>query len=329
MRGQNVPGERIAYWDNLKAVLIILVVLGHMLEKSGSECASAVYAMIYSFHMPLFVFVSGFFFKKGANWVTRLFLPYVLLQLIHGVCYALLGISKLDLSLTTPHWTLWYLLSMSAWYMIAGVMNLNRNNALPILLISILLAVLVGYDSSVGNYLSLSRTVSMFPWFLGGIIVREFHSRGLSSFLRPKGAFGIVIRLIAVAVSTVLLIYIYNASDRIEKKWLYYSYSYAKAGYTPLFRMGMMLTALIVGLSVMSIIPDRYIPGFTFLGRRTLAIYSFHALIISVMKQHDMIRDLNCVVIVISAVVMTYILAFIPIDRRNYPMDLSHKEKKK
>ena len=56
--------NRIAYWDNLKAILIFLVVLGHIVP----ECGAITYWLrfaIYTFHMPAFVFVSGFFSKKA------------------------------------------------------------------------------------------------------------------------------------------------------------------------------------------------------------------------------------------------------------------------
>ena len=58
----------MAYFDNLKGVLIILVVIGHLLEpcaRLGSEGLAGfrVLDFIYMFHMPLFIFVTGLFSK--------------------------------------------------------------------------------------------------------------------------------------------------------------------------------------------------------------------------------------------------------------------------
>lgn len=60
-----VQKERIFYWDVIKAFAIFLVVYGHCLqylqvdtEKCWSSCTSG---FIYSFHMPLFMMVSGYF----------------------------------------------------------------------------------------------------------------------------------------------------------------------------------------------------------------------------------------------------------------------------
>ena len=49
--------QRDLLFDFVKGVLIFLVVLAHVIRGRGS----IVYHVIYSFHMPLFVFVSGYF----------------------------------------------------------------------------------------------------------------------------------------------------------------------------------------------------------------------------------------------------------------------------
>lgn len=52
--------ERDYFFDNLKAVLIFLVVLGHfLLPIRGDNPLVVVKRLIYVFHMPLFVFISG------------------------------------------------------------------------------------------------------------------------------------------------------------------------------------------------------------------------------------------------------------------------------
>ena len=61
---------RNVYIDIVKAVAIILVVFGHCIQYgSGSEFLSStaffenkVFIFIYSFHMPLFMLVSGYLF---------------------------------------------------------------------------------------------------------------------------------------------------------------------------------------------------------------------------------------------------------------------------
>ena len=53
--------HRLHYIDNLKGVLILLVVLGHCIQCTDLDFDhNAVFRYIYSFHMPLFMCVSGF-----------------------------------------------------------------------------------------------------------------------------------------------------------------------------------------------------------------------------------------------------------------------------
>ena len=80
--------QRINWIDWAKVFAIYLVVLGHLLSKTGRE--GYIFNFIYSFHMPFFFFISGYLFNikennfrsflKGS--VLSLLAPYVLLNLI-------------------------------------------------------------------------------------------------------------------------------------------------------------------------------------------------------------------------------------------------------
>lgn len=54
--------ERLVYIDLLKGIAIILVVMGHMFEPYTDWLNSPINQMIYSVHIPLFIFLSGFVF---------------------------------------------------------------------------------------------------------------------------------------------------------------------------------------------------------------------------------------------------------------------------
>ena len=54
-------GNRISYIDNLKGIAILFVVMGHVVEK-GIGLSDTPFNRFYaSFHMPLFMFLSGVF----------------------------------------------------------------------------------------------------------------------------------------------------------------------------------------------------------------------------------------------------------------------------
>ena len=54
--------KRLIWADSLKGILMILVVLGHAIQYTiGNECyANRLWNIIYSFHMPAFMAVSGY-----------------------------------------------------------------------------------------------------------------------------------------------------------------------------------------------------------------------------------------------------------------------------
>lgn len=60
--------SRKAYWDIVKGIAIVLVVIGHAIQYVNIEgwTTSYVERSIYIFHMPLFIAVSGYFFYNSA-----------------------------------------------------------------------------------------------------------------------------------------------------------------------------------------------------------------------------------------------------------------------
>lgn len=58
--------SRLAYIDVLKAVGIICVLIGHLFAPLPIR------VLIYSFHMPLFFLISGYFLKIGGSFKTSL-----------------------------------------------------------------------------------------------------------------------------------------------------------------------------------------------------------------------------------------------------------------
>ena len=81
---------RITWVDNAKAIGIFLVVMGHFVD------VEIVKAYIYSFHMPLFFFLSGYLFTKKDTFniflkkkFNTLVIPYFIFAFIGAIFYAL------------------------------------------------------------------------------------------------------------------------------------------------------------------------------------------------------------------------------------------------
>ena len=62
--------QRLQYIDALKGVAILLVVLGHSLQNFDPDLEWLPSRAIYAFHMPLFMFVSGFVSWKVYKWAS-------------------------------------------------------------------------------------------------------------------------------------------------------------------------------------------------------------------------------------------------------------------
>ena len=71
-------------YDNMKGILVFLVVFGHFLELCPATLQKNIlYLVIYSFHMPAFLFFSGFFAKYHPRRMGQLAILYGIFQLLY------------------------------------------------------------------------------------------------------------------------------------------------------------------------------------------------------------------------------------------------------
>ena len=162
--------HRCFYIDNIRAFLIFLVVLGHLLEQVFFPGSGALYRLIYTFHMPAFAFLSGLCFRKKpfSHLVKTLLYPYFLFQTLFLLFDAYEKHAPLEMQYTTPYWALWYLLALFFWRLMANSLNFSVPAAKFFVPCGLAVALLAGLDSSIGYYLSLSRCLVLFPFFLAG-----------------------------------------------------------------------------------------------------------------------------------------------------------------
>ena len=168
-----VKKERIFIWDNLKFILIFLVVLGHFADFHTATDINMkrLYLYIYLFHMPLFIFISGLFSKRKRY--TKIF-EYLILYL---------GIKKLffivdliinkdtSFSLFNEGGLPWFMLALM-WSNLITIFT-NKLNPKYLLTVSIILACFIGYDASITDTFAISRTVVFYPFFLSGYLLYQ------------------------------------------------------------------------------------------------------------------------------------------------------------
>lgn len=210
--------------DNLKALLIFLVVFGHMLECFNGYKKLWLYEVIYSFHMPAFAFVTGYFAKQNARRIIKQVLyPYLIYQLLYLLFQRFYLKEENLIQFSTPYWILWYQLALFFWMLLIQVIDEKTFKKNNVLFISLIFALVVGYDKSIGYVMSLSRTIVLFPFFIMGhyrvfekIVVKMNNSRILK------------IGLFSVIILSMSLIWHYIGT--LKPNWFYHSYPYDGGG---------------------------------------------------------------------------------------------------
>jgi fucose 4-O-acetylase-like acetyltransferase len=277
--------RRSLYFDNAKFFLIFLVVFGHVISplKGNDDFLFSLYSVIFLFHMPAFILISGYFSKgfqkKGyfLKTIKKILLPYLIFQVIYSIFYYLSGQeSTLKFDLLEPHWTLWFLLSLFNWNVLLYFFARLKWFGLAL---AAVIGIAIGYFDHVGSYLSLSRTFVFFPYFLFGFLMEQKHFK-----LVKKVKYSTVIGFV-VLLSTIFLIGSLFPKDAIP--WLLGDTSYADMGSKEItdgiIRASQYVVTIIVIYGFLAIVPSQ---GFkmTVIGQRTLYVYLLHGFIIKTIQ---------------------------------------------
>ncbi len=273
---------RVAFFDNVKGLLIILVVVAHIMLPIHDENPgfSIVFDVIYLFHMPLFIFMSGLL-AKGACRDGKLkvdkVISFFLLALIYQVALILIKGSRLS-TLETLRFSSapWYLVSMGWWYALTPLLARTR---WPVALsVSALVSIGWGFVDLSSGFLAISRTLSFLPWFVLGYYCP------LKTVLRARRWRG---GWVVVALAAVIVI------ARVIDPDAYRPFFYLVYGDNPyrggvreiLDRITATAIAAILSYAALKLVPERR-ARITALGARTLPIYVYHRLIRAVLSFH-------------------------------------------
>ena len=195
--------------DGLKFIMIFLVVLGHL---RFNDWKTGAITMIYAFHMPVFVFLSGLFTssmtsrEKRIKWLRRTFLIYVLAQALHVLLGACLGDTS-NLSwrgVVFPGYTLWYLLCLIYWRMAVWYIFAKWGDVF-LLVLSCIMAILSGLVPLDGE-LAFQRAFAFFPFFVLGFVFRRRNL--LAKLDNIPITYAWVVLLLGVVVARFLPVYL-------------------------------------------------------------------------------------------------------------------------
>ncbi|MCU6763639.1 Fucose 4-O-acetylase and related acetyltransferases [uncultured Roseburia sp.] len=289
--------KRNAYFDNMKAMLIFLVVLGHVLSNFGGEGSLArwLYLMIFSFHMPVFLFVSGYFAKPDPKKViARLLILYLIFQVLQEAVQYMIDFVKhpseaaFEFQLFFPLWTLWYLLALILYNILLPTFDTDDpKKQIRNLVIAFAMGMLISYSTNTDNFLAANRVVTFLPFYLTGYYgkINGNIDNYLKNRKKIKSREMAGRKIAAAALVAGMLLLFWQTRDLWHKDWLYGTDSYIGTGLTPWIKLLTYVLAYIWLFVFLILMPKRRIGFLTKIGRNTLGIYLFHSIVIIILRE--------------------------------------------
>lgn len=228
---ENAYKGRIEFVDRLKGFAILLVVFGHVAERylefdlypEYSVFYSILYKVVYSFHMPLFMMISGYLFsysyvssdfflsekRAKAHWID-LALVYLAMSVIAYVFklmfskVVLVSIEPLSLALIAikPIGYLWYLHTLLIVYAVTAYVVKKHINYRLWMAISIVLCLI---STFVGGQFFFARTIGLVfryeLFFFVGYLLEKMPDCFLFRKKMVFTSFGVALMLLLFAIN--------------------------------------------------------------------------------------------------------------------------------
>lgn len=258
--------SRSPYWDTLKGLLILLVILGHC----GTALSEGLLSVIYSFHMPLFVLISGYFSKKQQV-ISKQNKRLAIIFLFFNTIYILLDVATDNFSMTRlliPSFALWYILSLIYWRCALSLIP-EKWIEKPVYLIigSVVFGLLAGFIP-VGNEMSFQRTFSFWPFFIAGFYLRKYDTIKMVR-MQNKWIFSIILLVLFLIVYQWFPpFYANNPYNTIDDFWM---------------RGFQILLASVMCFCILVIMPEK-LGTITIIGQYTLILYLLHPPLVKILK---------------------------------------------
>ena len=263
---------RITYFDNIKGILIILVVFGHFLfNLQSSDSIYTIVTVIYYFHMPAFLFISGYFSKndncRGSEQIFRLLSAYLLLHAFFIFFYLSTANSTKLLSAYHSEWYLLFLIICRI--LIPYISKYNR-----ILCFSVLLSILIGFFPETGGNetLAINKIVTFMPFFITGYLTRAETVEKMRSLSFIRKVLVIVITILVSAITIIIGIKYLHIETNVLLASAYRSVTLSE----PLERVSMFVVSAMAIILFIIITPDRKLLLLTKAGKHSLSIFLLH-----------------------------------------------------
>ncbi|MFK0116799.1 acyltransferase family protein [Streptomyces sp. NPDC090994] len=272
--------QRDAFFDNAKYLAIVLVAMGHSWEplKGDSRVLEGLYQVVYAFHMPAFIIISGFFSRsfdmrpdRLRRLITGVVVPYVLFETAYSLFNRYAGgTPDQEISLLDPWYLTWFLVALFVWRLTTPVWKLIRY-PLPVALV---IAVLASVSPEIGDDLDLQRVLQFLPFFVLGLRMKAEHFQ----WVRRRW-----VRVASVPVFAAAVVAGWWAVPRMDTAWFYHRDSAQELGAPwwtgPVMTLALFGCSLLLTACFFAWVPRRHL-WCTALGAGTLYGYLLHGFVI-------------------------------------------------
>ena len=272
-------------FDNVKAILILLVVVGHFCGGvTGRQVRwfGNIYNYIYWFHMPVFLMISGRFSKKRMEQrryqdvLHKILLPYLMLTVCMTFLRVSLGLPLAYDSILSPYFGLWYLLAIGLYQLLTVPKLAGQKWYLPLVCLLILF---VGFlDEEL--YGKFTKIIYFYVFFLAGYYSNAWKMDWLKTKAAKLCGYGYFILLVPVTLL---------GGKVISKDLLVMNAVFANmTDFSPAISLCAFFFRMLVGFgaffALLAICPRRKL-AITHLGKYSLYIYGTHIFIVYAMRE--------------------------------------------
>ncbi len=267
--------SRSLFWDNYKGILIFLVVFAHFLYSYANafdgSIADEIATVIYTFHMPAFVFCSGFMSQSADSRGKRSLIKLMVYYLVFNTAMCLFALFMFGERVTvlTPSYSFWYILSLVCWRL--AVKPLSRIKG--IIPLSLVITILIGYSSEFTNLLAIRRTVAFFPFFILGY---KLDKEKVLRFLSGRGK-------TAVAAGCCGMIVLLAGVYCLQRVWDFSWTMLLMGKYVEISDVAQRACLLLIAFAVIALlflaVPDRKVFLLTKMGKNSLPVFLGHRVI--------------------------------------------------
>ncbi|MCO6004831.1 acyltransferase family protein [Actinoallomurus purpureus] len=278
------PGRRRRdpFFDNAKFLAIVLVVAGHsIVDLRDVRLAHALYLFVYTFHMPVFIVITGYFSRnftfsggKARKLITNLGVPYVVFETAYSTYHWAVGSSDFEISLLDPYYLTWFLMALFMWRLSTPVWQQIR---WPVA-VAVGVSLLAGM-SDLPDDLEMNRVFGLVPFYVLGLMLKQEHFDLLK---RPKARVLGALTLLAGFAFTLFV-----ADRHMATEWVYWRSGNAALHVGNLtgsaMRLALMTAAIVLVAAFLTLVPGRQ-TWFTGLGGATLYAYLLHGFFTKLME---------------------------------------------